>query len=77
VAASGVDRQTEYLMRALAVASGGKHIFLTDDSGVGNPHLRPEVGAPPVEKLNELLIREIRDYARRAFPSALRADAGR
>lgn len=72
VAASGVDRSTEYLMRALAVSTGGKHIFLTDDSGVGDPHLKPEVDTPPVEKLNELMIREIRAYAQRSFPGRLR-----
>lgn len=67
LAASGIDRPTEYLMRAMAVATGGKYIFLTDDSGVGNPHLTPEEDFQ-VERLNELMVREIRNFAAGHFP---------
>ena len=37
VAASGVASGAEYLMRAMAAASQGRYLFLTDDSGVGDP----------------------------------------
>jgi hypothetical protein len=67
LAASGIERPTEYLMRAMAVATGGKYIFLTDDSGVGNPHLTPDEDFQ-VERLNELLVREIRNFAAGYFP---------
>ena len=62
VAASGVDKPTEFLFRALAVMTGGKYVFLTDDSGVGNSHEEPDITGYKVEKLNDLMVREIRSY---------------
>ena len=38
VAASGVGDLAEYVMRAMAAATQSRYIFLTDDSGIGNPH---------------------------------------
>ncbi|NUO64421.1 MAG: VWA domain-containing protein, partial [Gemmatimonadaceae bacterium] len=64
VAASGIDKPTEYLFRAMAAMTGGKYIFLTDDSGVGDAHEKPDITGYEVEKLNELMVREIRKYAR-------------
>ena len=63
VAASGVDKPTEFLFRAMAVMTGGKYVFLTDDSGVGNSHEVPDIRGYTVEKLNDLMVREIRSYA--------------
>ena len=62
VAASGVDKPTEFLFRAMAVMTGGKYIFLTDDSGVGDSHEEPDITGYTVEKLNDLMVREIRSY---------------
>jgi Mg-chelatase subunit ChlD len=62
VAASGVDKPTEFLFRAMAVSTGGKYVFLTDDSGVGNSHEVPDITGYTVEKLNDLMVREIRSY---------------
>ena len=62
VASSGVDKDTEFLLRSMAIASGGTYVFLTDDSGVGNPHLTPTIGPYDVEKLNSLLVRLIGNY---------------
>ena len=62
VAASGVDKPTEFLFRAMAVMTGGKYVFLTDDSGVGNSHEEPDITGYTVEKLNDLMVREIRAY---------------
>ena len=64
VAASGIDQPTEYLFRAMAAMTGGKYIFLTDDSGVGESHEKPDITGYEVEKLNELMVREIRKYVR-------------
>lgn len=61
VAASGVDTSTEFLLRTLAQSTNGTYIFLTDDSGIGNPHLVPTVGAYQVEHLNDLLVRLIKE----------------
>ena len=61
VAASGIDRSTEYLFRLLAVQTQGKYIFITNDSGIGGDHLSAEVGQHAVETLNQILVRTIRD----------------
>ena len=62
VAASGVDKNTEFMLRFFAVATGGTYVFLTNDSGVGLPHIQATVGDYEVEQLNRLLIRLIKEY---------------
>jgi hypothetical protein len=61
VSASGIDKPTEFLLRFFAVATGGTYVFLTDDSGIGDPHLDPSptIGPFQVEFLNQLLARVI------------------
>ncbi|MCL2634210.1 MAG: VWA domain-containing protein [Oscillospiraceae bacterium] len=62
VACSGVDLDAEFLLRCLAMTSGGTYTFLTDHSGIGDPHMEPTIGAYQVEFLNEMLIRIINEY---------------
>ncbi len=62
VASSGVDTETEFLMRSYAVMTGGTYIFLTNHSGVGNDHLEPTIGEYQVEALNDCLVRVIKEY---------------
>lgn len=62
IASSGVDKSTEFLLRALAMTTGGTYTFLTDDSGVGGSHLVPTVGSYEVENLNAMLVRIIGEY---------------
>ena len=62
MASSGVDKDTEVLLRSFAVMTGGTYIFLTDHSGIGNPHLDPTVEEYTVEALNECMIRVICEY---------------
>lgn len=57
VACSGINKSTEYLMRALALASNGTYTFLTDHSGIGNAHIEPSTDSYKVEHLNEVLLR--------------------
>jgi hypothetical protein len=59
ITASGIDKETEYLMRSFAITTGGTYVFITDDSGVGNDHLEASVGDYQVEKLNDLMVRLI------------------
>jgi hypothetical protein len=63
LAGSGVDKETEFLMRFLDVASGGTYTFLTDDSGIGGAHLEPTTGPTQVEFLNDMLVRLISSAA--------------
>jgi hypothetical protein len=59
VAASGVADEAEYLMRVAAQATLGRYLFLTDDSGVGDPHAEPHFWCYQVELLTSLLERMI------------------
>jgi hypothetical protein len=60
VAASGVADLAQYVMRAMAAATQSRYLFLTDDSGIGNPHAPPAVDCYLVTKL-ETLIRRVLD----------------
>lgn len=62
VASSGVDKDTEFFLRSLALATGGTYVFLTDDSGIGYSHIEPTIGSYDVEYLNELLLKIIKEY---------------
>ncbi|MBQ9668961.1 MAG: VWA domain-containing protein [Prevotella sp.] len=62
VAASGVDKNTEFMLRFFAIATGGTYVFLTNDSGVGGDHIEASVGQYKVEQLNDLLVRLISEY---------------
>ena len=63
ITASGIDKSTEYLMRSMALATNGTYVFLTDDSGVGNAHIKPTTDKFDVERLNTLLVKLIAKYA--------------
>ena len=59
VGASGVDEVAEYQFRAASELSGGRYLFLTDDSGVGGPHKEPTLPCYLVTKLNQQMERMI------------------
>lgn len=62
VAASGVDKDTEFMLRFFELATGGTYVFLTDDSGIGNSHIEASVGDYEVEHLADLMVRLIKKY---------------
>ena len=62
VAASGVDKDTESMLRFFEIITGGTYVFLTDDSGIGYSHIEASVGDHEVEKLADLMIRLIKKY---------------
>lgn len=59
VGASGVADMAEYVMRAMAAVTQSRYTFLTDDSGIGNPHAAPSVDCYLVTRLDHLLRRVI------------------
>ena len=63
ITASGIDKSTEYLMRSMALATNGTYVFLTDDSGVGDAHIKPTTDKFDVQLLNTLLVKLIAKYA--------------
>jgi len=57
VAASGSDRTVEYLLRAMGAFTGTPYVYLTDDSGIGNPHMEADTDRISVEMFSDLLTR--------------------
>lgn len=62
IAASGIDKQTEFLLRYFAISTNGTYVFITNHSGIGNNHLEATVGDYQVEYLNKLIERLINKY---------------
>jgi len=59
VSASGADELLEYTMRTGAQLTGGRYLFLTDDSGIGDPHLVPTIPCYFVTKLGKAMVRMV------------------
>lgn len=62
ITGSGSNKNNEYLMRCLALATNGTYTFLTNHSGIGNSHINPSTDNYQVEILNDLLVRIIKSY---------------
>jgi hypothetical protein len=62
VTASGIQKDTEFLMKFFGLATNGSYVFLTDHSGIGGKHLEPTTEEYKVEPLNDLLVRLITEY---------------
>ncbi|HKU42730.1 MAG TPA: VWA domain-containing protein, partial [Polyangiales bacterium] len=60
VASSGIDEFTELSMRSAAQFTGGRYIFLTDDSGVGGAHKEPSIPCYFVTRLDHAIHRMVR-----------------
>jgi len=58
-ASRGVDELTELTMRQTAQLTGGRYVFLTDDSGIGNSHKEPTVPCFFVTKLDNAVLRMV------------------
>ena len=63
VTASGIDKDTEFLMRFFSITTNSTYVFITNDSGIGNDHLIASVGEYQVENLNDLMVRIITKYS--------------
>ncbi|WP_437970093.1 vWA domain-containing protein [Sorangium sp. So ce260] len=59
VASSGVDELTEFTMRSAAQLTGGRYLFLTNDSGVGGDHKEPTLPCYYVTKLDRAILRMV------------------
>jgi hypothetical protein len=62
VTCSDIDKSGEFLMRAIALLTNGTYSFLTDDSKIGNKHIKPTTDKYEVETLNALIKRLIKQY---------------
>ena len=59
VASSGIDDFTELTLRSVAQLTGGRYLFLTDDSGVGGAHKEPTVPCYFVTQLDRAILRMV------------------
>ena len=59
IASSDTDDTAEYQMRSAAQMTGGRYVFLTDDSGVGNAHAEPHIPCYAVTRLDKAIVRMI------------------
>lgn len=57
IAASGADKLVEYTMREAAEVTGGRYLFLTDDSGIGGSHEEPTIPCYFVTALSRAMTR--------------------
>lgn len=62
IGASGINKSTEYLLRAMALGTNGTYTFLTNHSGIGNAHIEPTTDKYEVETLNDVMIRILKSY---------------
>jgi len=74
VVCSGLGESGELLLRTMALATNGTSFFLTDDSGIGNPHLQPTTDSLKVEHLNDMLVRTIVEFSSMPDCAQLTAD---
>jgi hypothetical protein len=63
VSASGIQKDTEFLMKFFGLATNGSYVFLTDHSGIGGKHIEATTDEYKVEALNNLLVRLITQYS--------------
>lgn len=75
VASSGIDKETEFLLRMEAIATGGRYVFLTSDSGIGGSHIKPTIGQFEVKKLNDLMVQIANEYIGTPTVQALQSAA--
>jgi hypothetical protein len=59
IASSDADDAAEYQMRSAAQMTGGRYMFLTNDSGIGNDHAEPHIPCYNVTKLDDAIVRMI------------------
>ncbi|MBX3225878.1 MAG: VWA domain-containing protein [Labilithrix sp.] len=71
VASSDTDDAAEYQMRSAAQLTGGRYVFLTNDSGIGNAHAEPHIPCYAVTRLDSAILRSIETEmtGRRVEPS--------
>jgi len=51
VACSGTDKFTEFMLRNISLLTNGRYLFLTNHSGIGNPHIEPSTDIYAVRSL--------------------------
>ena len=70
VASSGIDKETEFILRSFSVMTGGTYLYLTDHSGIGGGHVEATTSEPgEVEPLNDCMVRVICEFCGLEVPA--------
>ncbi len=64
IAASGIDKKTEFLLKYMSIITNGEYLYITDDSKIGHAHLLPTGGRSEVDKLNDIMVNLIKSYSK-------------
>jgi hypothetical protein len=60
IASSGINDSAEAMMRDAAQVTGGRYLFLTDDSGIGEAHQEPHIPCYYITRLDQAMERMLR-----------------
>lgn len=63
IAASGIDKNSEFLFKYMSTATYGDYVYITDHSGIGNSHLKPTGVKENKQYLNDLMVELISKYS--------------
>ncbi len=63
IAASGIDKNSEFLFKYMATATYGDYLYITDHSGIGGSHLKPTGVKENKQYLNDLMVELIAKYS--------------
>jgi hypothetical protein len=74
VAASGIDDLGELTMRTAAEVTGGRYLFLTNDSGIGGSHAEPHIPCYYVTTLESAMRRMVASEVLGAYQPPQSAD---
>jgi|GEM_PF-3702208 len=73
ITASGIDKNTEFLMRLLGLSTHGTYVYITDHSGLGDTPLELTAGPYEVEFLNDRMKRLLLQYTKTDPSCSLRS----
>jgi hypothetical protein len=64
ITTSVFERETEFLIKFMAMMPNGTYVFISDNIGIGEAHLTPVVTDYEVEKLNDCIVRLVNQYCK-------------
>ena len=62
ITASGINQETEFLMKYMAAATYGDYVYITNHSGIGSAHIAPTGVKENVDYLNDVMVNLIAKY---------------
>lgn len=76
ITSNGINKDTEFLMRFLAIATGGTYAFITRNSEDAYPDWEATIGNYQVEQLDDLMTKLVLRYSNISLDTFLELEAG-